>query len=138
VALVVIDYLGRIRSQDRNSKNAEIAEVTAALCEMKRNLCVPILLGCQLNRSPDKRGKESGDNFGDYRPILSDLRDSGSIEQDADIVMFLSRQEVYDGTRQGTADIRIAKNRNGEIGDFELRFTHEQAKFYDLGKESYE
>lgn len=125
--LVVVDYLGLIRSRDLGNRVQEIGDVTMGLKELSKELKCPVLVGSQLNRQCEQRGRSDGD----YRPNLGDLRDSGNIEQDADVVVFISRQEIYDGERPGTADIRIAKHRNGSIGDFTVGYSSEITRFYD-------
>lgn len=131
--LLVIDYLGYVKAKGTGNRNQEIGEITRSLKALAKELKIPILLGAQLNRSCEQRGANSGD----YRPILSDLRESGDIEQDADIVMFLHRQSRYDGTRPGEVDLIIAKNRNGAVGSILMNFTEQQTKFIDLKKEQF-
>lgn len=132
LSLIVVDYLGLVKAREMGNKNNELGEVTGGLKALAKAIGCPILTGSQLNRECERRGKDQrSGNFGDFRPILADLRDSGNIEQDADIVVFLSRQEVYDGTRPGTADIRIAKNRNGEVADFGMNFSGKITMFSD-------
>lgn len=131
VGLVVVDYLGLVKSREIGNINSEIGEVTKGLKGLAKDLKCPVLVASQLNRECERRGKSKSSDNGDFRPVLSDLRDSGHIEQDADVIVFLSRQEVYDGTRPGEADVRIAKNRNGEIGDFCLTWSGPQTRFYD-------
>jgi replicative DNA helicase len=135
--LIIVDYLGLVKSRELGNKNNEIGEVTGGLKALAKELKCPVMALSQLNRECEKRGKDArGGSLGDFRPILSDLRDSGNIEQDADVIAFLSRQEVYDGTRPGVADIRIAKNRNGEVGDFVLKFSGQQTRFYDVEQDA--
>jgi replicative DNA helicase len=134
LSLIVVDYLGLVRSpRELGNKNNEIGEVTSGLKALAKQVGCPVLVGSQLNRECEKRGKDArSGSHGDYRPILSDLRDSGHIEQDADMIVFLSRHEFYEeGERPGEADIRIAKNRNGEVGDMVLKFIGAQTKFFD-------
>ncbi len=127
LSLVVVDYLGLVKSRERNSKTEEVGDVTSELKGLAKDLKCPVLVACQLNRECEKRGKLSGD----YRPIMSDLRDSGNIEQDADVIMFLSRQEVYDKTRPKEADLGIAKSRNGETGWFVYTWLGASTRFVD-------
>ncbi len=128
--LVVIDYLqlmsGGMRIENRQQ---EISYISRSLKGLARELRVPVMAGAQLSRAVEARQ--------DKRPILSDLRESGSIEQDADVVMFLYRDEVYDELtdRRNIADIIIAKHRNGPTGQVALRFVKEQTKFMDLALE---
>ena len=106
---VVIDYLQLIKSEGGNSLNEEVGKISRALKLMALELNVPILALSQLSRAIEKRD--------DKRPIMADLRDSGSIEQDADIIMFLYRDDYYNkqnSTRKGEADLIIAKNRSGQ------------------------
>ncbi len=125
--LVVIDYLqlmtGGVRAENRQQ---EISYISRSLKGLARELRVPVLALSQLSRAVEGRQ--------DKRPILSDLRESGSIEQDADIVMFIYRDEVYDELtdRHNIADIIVAKHRNGPTGQVSLRFAKEQTKFMDL------
>jgi replicative DNA helicase len=132
LSLVVVDYLQLMRSRDMGNRNNEIGEITAGLKALAKQLKIPIIVGSQLSRECEKRGKDKrSGNLGDFIPILSDLRDSGNIEQDADIICFLSREEVYNGNRPGVADFRIAKHRNGETGDFRLDFSKALTAFFD-------
>lgn len=125
--LVIIDYLqlmsGGVRSENRQQ---EISYISRSLKGLARELHVPVIALSQLSRAVEARQ--------DKRPILSDLRESGSIEQDADIVMFIYRDEVYDELtdRRNIADIIVAKHRNGPTGQVALRFAKEQTKFMDL------
>jgi replicative DNA helicase len=126
LSLVVIDYLqlmsGRGRSENRNQ---EVSAMSRALKLMSKDLDVPFLVLSQLSRASETRP-------GDHKPQLSDLRDSGSIEQDADLVMFIYREEVYKRDREdlrGLADLIIAKQRNGPIGTVPLRFLGQFTRF---------
>jgi len=129
IDLVVIDYLGLI-SDSPNSKTGSkadaIAEKTKALKQIARELDVPILLLAQLNRSVEQRE--------DKRPIMSDLRDSGAIEQDADVIIFTYRDEYYDADspKKGIAEIIISKQRRGATGTVELAFIKNMTKFANL------
>ncbi len=135
IGLVIIDYL-QLMSTGKRSENRvqEVSEMTRNLKIMAKDLNVPILVLSQLSRSPEKsRG-------GDRRPMLSDLRDSGSIEQDADIVMFLYRESYYDDSPEvdrRNAQCIVAKNRHGETGTIELAWDGEHTRFYerDLARE---
>lgn len=133
LGLVVVDYLGLVRSRDLGNRNNEIGDVTSGLKAMAKEVNCPVFVGSQLNRECERRGRShTSGNYGDFRPMLSDLRDSGNIEQDADMILFLSRHEMYEpGERPGEADIRVAKNRNGEVGDFVLKFSGTQTRFWD-------
>ena len=119
LSLVVIDYLQLMSSRGRSeNRNQEVSAISRGLKLMAKDLDVPILALSQLSRASETRP-------GDHKPQLSDLRDSGSIEQDADLVMFIYREEVYKRDREdikGLADVIIAKQRNGPIGNIPLRF----------------
>ncbi len=134
IELIVIDYLQLMTAgtaDTRGNREQEVALISRSLKAIAKELDVPILALSQLNRSVESRG-------GSKRPQLSDLRESGSIEQDADIVAFIHRPEYFGLTEteegvptQGLAEIIFAKHRNGEVRDVNLRFVHEQAKFVD-------
>lgn len=131
VDLLIIDYLGLV--EDSGSKIAKenqvqkIAEITRILKVMARELDIPLLCLCQLNRKSEERTATG------HRPIMSDLRDSGAIEQDADVVMFLHRPEYYNpNDKPGKAECIIAKNRHGGIGSVDMRFAKDFAQFSDL------
>lgn len=126
--LIVVDYLQFIKSKSDGTRQQEIGAITRSFKALAKELKVPVILGAQLNRACEQRGALSGD----FRPILSDLRESGDIEQDSDIILFLHRQSRYDGTRPGEADIIIAKHRNGAVGTITMQFTEQQTKFIDL------
>jgi replicative DNA helicase len=137
LGLVVLDYLqlmqGRGRSENRVQ---EVSALSRGLKLMSKELNVPFLVLSQLSRAPETRQ-------GDHRPQLSDLRESGSIEQDADVVMFLFREEVYKPDRadlRGQAELIVAKQRNGPTGKVRLVFLHQHTKFEnytsDLPEES--
>jgi replicative DNA helicase len=130
--LIVVDYLQLLRTPKGHSKDDEVGSVTKELKALAKDLKVPVVVGCQLNRQCEIRGKESGD----YKPILSDLRESGNIEQDSDIVAFVHRESRYTNERPGVADIIIAKNRNGPCGTVEMGFTEAQTRFIDSGGDS--
>jgi replicative DNA helicase len=117
--LLIIDYLQLMGSAGRHdNRNLEIGAITTALKGLAKELKIPVLLLSQLSREPEKRGT---------RPKLSDLRDSGSIEQDADIVAFLYRPEEADDT--SVTDLIIAKHRNGQIGTVKLAWFERQTRF---------
>ena len=125
--LVCIDYLGLIASHRRTENRVrELGEITRYLKLMvAKELDVPVLLLSQLSRAPETRA-------GDHRPILSDLRESGDIEQDADLVAFIFREEVYKPDREdlkGLAELLIAKQRNGPVGRVNLCFLKEFTRF---------
>ena len=115
LGLVVIDYLQLMESPNlHNNRVTEVSEITRQIKLMAKELNVPVILLSQLNRSVESRP--------DHRPLPSDLRESGSIEQDADVVAFVHREEYYNATTEnaGIAKIIIEKNRDGETGSFEL------------------
>jgi replicative DNA helicase len=131
--LVIIDYLQLIQSQGKTqNRNQEISQMSRALKLMAKDLDVPVVVLSQLSRACEVRP-------GDHRPQLSDLRDSGSIEQDADLVMFIYREEVYRRDRadlKGEAELILAKQRNGPVGKIGLRFLHELTKFENRAQDT--
>ena len=138
IELVVIDYLQLLRSTSRraqDNRQLEIAEISNGLKALAKELAIPIIVLAQLNRNPENR---TGDSKG--RPRLSDLRESGSIEQDADLVALLVREEYYadsDEEKQeaeGKATLIIAKQRNGPVGDVPLTFLKEFTRFEDRAR----
>jgi len=126
LSLVVIDYLQLMSSRGRSeNRNQEVSAISRGLKLMAKDLDVPFLVLSQLSRAAETR-------IGDHKPQLSDLRDSGSIEQDADLVAFIFREEVYKRDREdlrGLADLIIAKQRNGPIGSVPLRFLGQFTRF---------
>jgi replicative DNA helicase len=124
LGLVIIDYL-QIMESDYDNRNFGIAKITRRLKAIAKRFNIPVVVLSQLSRAVEQRN--------DKRPMLSDLRDSGGIEQDADIVMFLYRDEYYnpDSIDRGTCEVIIAKNRNGPIGTAKLLFEPELVKFHD-------
>jgi replicative DNA helicase len=125
LGLIIIDYLQLMRHEGRvESRVEQVGQISRGLKGLARELDVPVIALSQLSRAVEQRG-------GEKRPILSDLRDSGQIEQDADLVMFIYREDVYDKetTRPGEADIIIAKHRNGPIGEVVLTFRRDYPKF---------
>ncbi len=130
--LIVVDYLqlmqGTVNSNGRGGENRvqEISAISRGLKELARELEVPVLALSQLSRAVESRT--------DKKPQLSDLRESGSIEQDADIVMFIYRDDVYnpESERKNIADIIIAKHRNGPVGSVSLYFQGAQTRYRDL------
>jgi replicative DNA helicase len=132
VQLVVVDYLQLMRGDQGGNREQEIASISRALKGIAKELSVPVLALSQLSRGVETRG-------GDKRPQLSDLRESGSIEQDADIVMFLYRPEYYKITvdeegmpTQGVGEVIVAKHRNGSTGTAKLKFIGKFTKFADF------
>ena len=128
IELVVIDYLQLMSGSGRRSDNRqqEISDISRALKALARELNVPVVTLSQLSRAVEQRP--------DHRPMLSDLRESGAIEQDADVVMFLYRDDYYnkDTDIKGIAEIIIAKQRNGPIGTVKMAWIPEQTRFADL------
>jgi replicative DNA helicase len=129
--VVMVDYLQLMSVKGRvESRNQEISQISRGLKAIAKELNVPLISLSQLSRRPEQR-------TGDHRPQLSDLRESGSIEQDADVVAFIYRDEVYNRETEdkGVAEIIIAKQRNGPIGDFKLVFKNEITKFFNYTPE---
>ncbi len=123
--LVMVDYLQLMSGGARfNSRNEEVSAISRNLKSVAKELDVPMLVLSQLSRQPERRG-------GDHRPQLSDLRESGSLEQDADVVMFIVRPSMYDPEAEDPrrAELIIAKQRNGPIGEVDLVFQHEFTRF---------
>jgi replicative DNA helicase len=132
VQLIIIDYLQLMKGEQGGNREQEIASISRALKGIAKELNVPVLALSQLSRGVETRG-------GDKRPQLSDLRESGSIEQDADIVMFLYRPEYYkidvdedNMPTQGMGEVIIAKHRNGSTGTVKLKFIGKYTKFADF------
>lgn len=130
VDLVIIDYLQLMSGSGRStdSRQQEISDISRSLKALARELHVPVVALSQLSRAVEQRP--------DHRPMLSDLRESGAIEQDADVVMFIYRDDYYnkDTERKGIAEIIIAKQRNGPIGTVELVWLPDYTKFANLAK----
>ena len=130
IGMVVVDYLQLIQGPaSSESRQQEISQISRSLKALAKELGVPVIALSQLSRAPEQRA-------GDHRPQLSDLRESGAIEQDADLVMFIYRQEVYDGpvdkdgnSLEGRAEIIIGKQRNGPIGTANLFFHKAYTRF---------
>jgi replicative DNA helicase len=140
--LIIIDYLQLLRSTSRRSQDnrqLEISEISAGLKGLAKELNIPIIVVAQLNRNPEIR---TGSGKG--VPRLADLRESGSIEQDADLVGLLVREEYYADTDEereelkGKAQLIIAKQRNGPIGEVKLTFLNEFTRFVDRADEAVE
>jgi len=129
LGLVVIDYLQMIQAVGRiENRVQEVSQITRSLKAMAKEMEVPVIALSQLSRGVEQRGGT------DKRPQLSDLRDSGSIEQDADLVIFVYREEYYkpdDPSLHGKAEIIVGKHRNGQTGTVPLTFIREQTKFVD-------
>jgi replicative DNA helicase len=128
LGLIVIDYLQLMTSGTSvENRVQEVSQISRSLKVLARDLDVPIIAISQLSRAVEQRH--------DKRPILSDLRESGSIEQDADLVMFIYRDEYYNGEesdQQGLAEVHLAKHRNGPTDMVKLSFLRRFAKFSDL------
>jgi replicative DNA helicase len=127
LGLIIVDYLQLMRPDGRiESRVEQVGQMSRGLKILARELEVPVIALSQLSRAVESRT--------DKRPILSDLRESGQIEQDADLVMFIYRDEYYDreSEREGEADINIAKHRNGALGDVVLTFQKEYPKFMNF------
>jgi replicative DNA helicase len=128
LGLIVVDYLQLMTSgASAENRVQEVSQISRQLKVLARDLDVPIVAMSQLSRAVEQRH--------DKRPILSDLRDSGSIEQDADLVMFIYRDEYYLGEesdQQGIAEVILAKHRNGPTGTVKLSWLRRYAKFADL------
>ena len=131
IDMVVIDYLQLMHAPKSESREREISVISHTLKQVAKELDIPVVALSQLNRTLEQRA--------DKRPMLSDLRESGSIEQDADVVMFIHRPEYYkiatfeDGrSTENIAEIIVGKQRNGPTGDVRLYYKKELASFHDL------
>lgn len=121
IDLLIVDYLQLAHGQNRENRVQEVGEISQGLKNIARELKIPVLALAQLSRAVEQRGEKA--------PQLSDLRESGSIEQDADVVMFLYRKD--DDLRESVT-LRIAKHRNGGLGDIELYFKGDRVKFFGM------
>lgn len=134
LGLIVVDYLQlmKVPGFKADNRTAEISEISRSLKSLAKELCVPVVALSQLNRSLEQRQ--------DKRPLMSDLRESGAIEQDADLICFIYRDEVYneDSPDKGTAEIIIAKQRNGPIGKVRVAFLGKYTRFEDLAFNGYQ
>jgi replicative DNA helicase len=126
LSLLIIDYLQLMQLPKAENRNLSVSEVSRGLKLLARELEIPVVALSQLSRETEKRGEK--------RPMLSDLRDSGALEQDADLVVFIHRPEVYGATpdNAGIAEIVIAKHRNGLTGTVELSWCKENTRFDNL------
>jgi replicative DNA helicase len=135
--LIIVDYLQLMSAaagRRYENRTQEVSAISRGLKGLAKEMRVPVVALSQLSRAPESRG-------GDHRPQLSDLRESGSIEQDADLVAFIFREEVYnqdDPELQGKAEILIAKQRNGPIGKVELAFIKHSTRFENVADASEE
>jgi replicative DNA helicase len=130
LGLIIIDYLQLMQGRmELTSREQQISEISRSLKGLAKELAVPVIALSQLSREPEKRERK--------RPQLSDLRESGAIEQDADVVMFIYRDEVYrkDSQDKGVAEVIIGKQRNGPIGTIKLAFRDRFTRFDDLEKD---
>lgn len=130
ISIIIIDYLQLMTGTGRSdSRQQEVSDISRSLKSLARELNVPVVALSQLSRAVEKRD--------DHRPMLSDLRESGSIEQDADVVMFLYRDDYYnkDSDKKGIAEVIIAKQRNGPIGTTELVWLPDLTKFANKAKD---
>jgi replicative DNA helicase len=131
--LVVVDYLQLMQVPGTKENRAtEIAEISRGLKALAKEMNVPVIALSQLNRGVEQRTEK--------KPVMSDLRESGAIEQDADMILLIYREEVYDKntTKKGMAEIDMAKHRNGEIGTFVLTFQGAYSRFVNYASEAYE
>jgi len=132
IDLIIIDYMQLLQGTGRvESRQQEISQISRSFKMLAKELDIPIVALSQLSRAVETRG-------GDKRPILSDLRESGSIEQDADVVMFIYRPEKYGvlddngNTQEGVAELIVSKQRNGPTGTVRLSFIDKFASFENL------
>jgi len=135
IGLIMVDYLQLMQGPAKaESREREVSMISRSLKVLAKELDIPVVALSQLRRSVEERG-------GDKKPILSDLRESGALEQDADVVLFIHRPELYgienypDGEKtEGIAEVMISKQRNGPTGEFKLAFIKQYARFGDLEK----
>lgn len=130
VGLLIVDYLQLMQGRTQENRVQEISDISRSLKGLARELGIPVIACSQLSREPEKRP--------DHRPQLADLRESGSIEQDSDLVLFIYRDRFYNDNlpedKRNIAEILIAKHRNGPVGKIDLLFIDEQTKFVNLDR----
>jgi len=126
IALIAIDYLQLMEVSQAENRNLELGALTRGLTGLAKELNIPILVLSQLSRAVEARKSK--------KPSLSDLRDSGCIEQDADMVWLLYREEYYSGKNPGEAELYIAKHRNGPVGSIKLMFNEKLVRFENLAR----
>ena len=128
--LLIVDYLQLMRGVgDEDNRTQEVSDISRGLKALAKELAIPVVAISQLNRQVEGRS--------DKRPMMADLRESGSIEQDADVVLFIYRDEMYNpnSEHQGVAEILLAKQRNGPTGSVNLAFLKEYTRFENLSEE---
>jgi replicative DNA helicase len=130
IGLIIVDYIQLMYASGRTeNRNQEVSEISRSLKALARELRIPVLALSQLSRAPELRG--------DHKPQLSDLRESGSLEQDADLVMFIYREGLHnDEVKRNKADLIIGKHRNGPIGEVPLLFLEDQTRFVNTTRQS--
>jgi replicative DNA helicase len=129
--MIVVDYLQLMQgSSTAENRQQEVSQISRGLKALAKELNIPVIALSQLSRAPEQRGGEH------RKPQLSDLRESGAIEQDADLIMFLYRQEMYDGPKdsdgnslEGKAELIVGKQRNGPTGTVNLHFHKQYTRF---------
>jgi replicative DNA helicase len=130
LGLIIVDYLQLMQGRNQENRVQEVSDISRSLKSLARELQIPVIACSQLSREPEKRL--------DHRPQLSDLRESGTLEQDSDLVLFIYRERFYNDNvaedRRNIAEIIIAKHRNGPTGKLELMFIDEQTKFANLDR----
>ena len=130
LGLIIVDYLQLMQGRNSENRVQEVSDISRSLKSLARELQIPVIACSQLSREPEKRP--------DHRPQLSDLRESGTLEQDSDLVLFIYRDRFYNDNiaedRRNIAEIIIAKHRNGPTGKLELLFIDEQTKFANLDR----
>ena len=135
IGLIIVDYLQLMRaSNPKERRDLDVGEMSASLKGLAKELNVPVIVLSQLSRAPEQNNNK--------RPMLSHLRESGALEQDADVVLFIYRDEVYnkdeDNPQRGLAEIIIGKQRNGPVGDITLQFEKTYTRFQNLASEPYD